>query len=89
MDYIAYIKPELLVLVIALYALGMVIKASEKVKDKYIPGVITFAGIVLCSLYIGAMEGFTLLGIYSGIVQGILVAAAAVYTNQLIKQSKK
>ena len=32
-----YVKPELLVLVIVLYLLGMGVKHAQTIKDKYIP----------------------------------------------------
>lgn len=87
MDYSSYINAELLVLVPVLYALGAVIKNSEKVKDNYIPLILTIVGIALSGLYVLATEGVTLLSIFTGIVQGVLVAAAAVYANQVIKQT--
>lgn len=87
MDYSSYINAELLILVPVLYALGSVIKNSEKVKDNYIPLILTIVGIALSGLYVLATEGVTLLSIFTGIVQGVLVAAAAVYANQVIKQT--
>ena len=89
MDYSSYINAELLILVPVLYGLGAVIKKTEKIKDNYIPLMLTVIGIALSSLYVLATEGVTLLSVFTGIVQGVLVAAAAVYANQLVKQSSK
>lgn len=89
MNYIDYIKPELLVIAVALYALGLIIKNTGAIKDKYIPLILTFASIALCSLYIASSEGLSLMTIFTSIVQGVIVAATAVYGNQIIKQSKK
>jgi hypothetical protein len=84
-----YIKPELLVLVAVLYILGLMIKGTKKIKDNYIPVILGVAGIALSTLYVVATEGFNLLGVFTGVTQGILVAGVAVYVNQLIKQTKE
>lgn len=89
MDFLNYIQPELLVLVPALYALGSIIKNTEKINDKYIPLMLTVIGIVLSCIYVLGTEGITAISIFTAFVQGVLVAAAAVYSHQLIKQSKK
>ena len=44
---INYIKPELIVVAIALYFIGMAIKQSETIADKYIPSILGIAGIVI------------------------------------------
>ena len=80
---INYVKPELIVVAIALYFIGMAIKQSETIADKYIPSILGIAGIVICGIYVIAMALFT------AIVQGILVAGLSNYVNQLIKQSGK
>jgi hypothetical protein len=89
MDFMELIKVELCVLVAALYGLGLMLKQTKKIKDKYIPLILGGAGIVLSCLYVFSTEGFTGLSTFNGIVQGVICAAAAVYTNQLIKQSSK
>lgn len=81
MEFTNYITENALILVPALYVLGMMIKNTEKVPDKYIPSVLLIFGII------GAMA---LIGIsVNAVIQGILVTGASVYTNQLIKQSCK
>lgn len=82
-----YIKPELLVLVAVLYIIGLMIKGTKKIKDNYIPVILGILGIALSCLYVVATEGFSLLGAFTGVTQGILVAGVAVYVNQLIKQA--
>lgn len=89
-----YIKPELLILAIVLYFLGMAIKNTEVIKDKYIPLVLGFVGILFSAIYVVATSSVAsyqdvLTIIFTSIVQGILVAGASVYVNQLIKQSEK
>lgn len=81
-----YIKPELLILVPVIYIIGMTIKNTELIKDKYIPLILGLTGILLSTLYVLATEGLSLMGAFTAITQGILVTGVAVYVNQLIKQ---
>lgn len=81
MDFAQYITQKALILIPALYVLGMLIKGTESVKDKYIPIILLIAGIA------GAIG---ILGVSAdSVIQGILVTGATVYTNQLIKQTTK
>lgn len=89
-----YIKPELLILAIVLYFLGVAIKNTEVIKDKYIPLALGLVGIIFSAIYVVATSIIAsyqdvLTIIFTSIVQGILVAGASVYVNQLIKQSNK
>lgn len=89
-----YIKPELLILAVVLYFVGMGIKNTELIKDKYIPIILGIAGVLISGIYIVAtstINGYqeVLTVIFTSIVQGILVAGASVYINQVIKQSNK
>ena len=47
-----YIKPELAVLPVVLYFLGMALKNAQAVKDKNIPITLGAAGIVLAALWV-------------------------------------
>lgn len=89
-----YVKPELIVVAIALYFIGMAIKQSETIADKYIPSILGIAGIVICGIYVIATctlrTGQDIaMALFTAIVQGILVAGLSNYVNQLIKQSGK
>ena len=89
-----YIKPELLVLVLVLYLVGFGLKKTEKVSDKYIPLILGLLGILISSIYVVATSSITgyqsvLMMIFTALVQGILVAGASVYINQVVKQTKK
>lgn len=91
---INYIKPELIVVAIALYFIGMAIKQSETIADKYIPSILGIIGIVICGIYVIAtcsLSGIQniAMAIFTAIVQGILVAGLSNYVNQLIKQMNK
>ena len=98
MDFInllkEYIKPELLVVALVLYFVGMGIKNTELIKDKYIPIILGILGVIISAIYIVATSSINgyqkvLTVIFTAIVQGILVAGASVYVNQLIKQGNK
>jgi len=86
MDFTQFIKPELLVLVVALYVLGAVLKHTAKIKDNFIPVILTIISIILACLYVLGTEGVTATSIFTAIVQGIICAAVSVYGNQVYKQ---
>ena len=89
MNYQEYIKPELLVLVPVLYLIGLMIKNTEKIKDKFIPAILGGIGVMLSAIYVIATEDFSLMSVFTAITQGVLVTGVAVYVNQLIKQISK
>lgn len=89
MEWTEFIKPELAVVIAVLYGLGKVIKNTETIKDKYIPLILTGIGIFLCCFYVLGVEGVSMIGAFTGIVQGVICASSAVYGNQLIKQTTK
>ena len=91
---INYVKPELVVLSIVLYFIGMGIKKTEKIKDNYIPMILGVLGIALCTIWVMATSSFgstndIFAGIFTALVQGVLVAGLSVYVNQMIKQANK
>lgn len=93
MDFTEYIKPELLVLVPVLYAIGIAIKGT-KLNNAIIPFVIGAAAVALSMLWVYSTSdiesGKALASaIFTGFVQGIMCAAASVYADQLIKQGKQ
>lgn len=45
-DYMTYIKPELLVLIPVLVFIGYFLKQSEAVKDKLIPAILAAVGVL-------------------------------------------
>lgn len=81
MDFAQYITQNALILIPMLYVLGMLIKNTEKIDNRYIPIILLVAGI-------GGALG--IMGVNAdSVIQGILVTGATVYTDQLIKQSTK
>lgn len=88
-----YVKPELVVVAIVLYFVGLGISKSE-IKNKYIPFILGAIGIALALLWVLATSTFdgwqsVLLAIFTAIVQGVLVAGLSNYIDQLFKQAKK
>lgn len=93
MDISEYVKPELLILIPVMYLVGVAIKKSE-VKDKFIPWILGAISIVLSAIYTLATSDLgtaanILMAVFTAITQGVLVAGASVYVNQLIVQTKK
>lgn len=94
MDIMDYIKPELIVLSVVLYFIGVAIKKAEFLKDKYIPLVLGGIGITLSGFWVIATSNIStyqdiLLAGFTATVQGVLVAGLSTYVNQVIKQSSK
>ena len=93
MNYQELIKPELLILIPVLYFVGMGIKKSA-IKDNYIPFILGGMGVLLSGIYLFSLQDIIGLkavasALFYAITQGILCAAASVYSNQLYKQAKE
>lgn len=93
MEFMEYIKPELLVLVPVLYLIGAAIKKS-KVADKFIPWILGGVSVALSALWIlatnfPAAASEAAMAVFTAITQGVLIAGASVYVNQLVKQTGK
>lgn len=85
-----FIKPELLILVPVLYIIGVGLKSSA-CDNKFIPAILGTISIMLCALYVFAtcdIEGAkqVAMAVFTAITQGILIAGASVYFNQMYKQ---
>ena len=76
----SYIVDKALILIPVLIILGKFLKISM-VKDKFIPVVL---------LVLGIAGSLAVLGLNAqAVIQGVLVAGASVFANQLVKQVKK
>ena len=84
-----YVKPELLILIPILYLIGLALKKIDFIKDKFIPLILGVLGIILVFVYLISMDGWSINLIGVSIVQGVLVAAGAVYGSNIIKQLTK
>ena len=89
-----YVKPELIVVAVVLYFIGIGFKKTEAIPDKYIPLILGGIGIVLCAIWVLATcpldTGQNIaMAVFTAIIQGIIVAGLSTYVNQIIKQSQK
>ncbi len=76
-----YITENALLLIPVLNIIGMIIKNTEKIPDKYIPFILLGFGVVGSIAIMGLSP--------ESVVQGVLVTGTAVYGNQVVKQIKK
>ena len=88
-----FIKPELLILIPVLYVIGIALKKSA-ISDNKIPYILGISGVILTLLYLFSTNYITdiqtaFMILFTGITQGVLLAAASVYVNQLIIQNNK
>lgn len=80
MEIVNFVVEEALILIPVLLILGKIIKATPRVKDWLIPYILLILGILLANALMGVGVNAT--------IQGVLIAGAAVFTHQLIKQAK-
>ncbi|MEK4062214.1 MULTISPECIES: phage holin family protein [unclassified Paenibacillus] len=76
-----FIKPELLIVVVACWVVGYILKQTPRVPDWTIIYVVTLVALFAVCFTLGFTP--------ESILQGILCGAVAVYGNQLVKQAKK
>lgn len=76
-----YISENALLMIPVLNVIGMIIKNTEKIPDKYIPLILLFFGIVGTVAIMGISP--------ESVVQGVLITGTAVYGNQVFKQLEK
>ena len=84
-----FVRPELLILGVVLYALGMFLKLLPAFREEWaIPFILLGVSVALCPVYMLVILHLAPVGevILSGVIQGILLAAICVFANQLIKQ---
>lgn len=89
-----FIKPELVILIPMLYIAGMGLKKTSILKDKFIPLTLGATSIILSGLYLFATTEITgskeiAMALFTAITQGVLIAGASVYANQIYKQISK
>lgn len=93
-DILNYVKPELVVVAIILYIIGIFLKKANTFADNMIPFVLLIIGIGITALYVfattpvsGPQEVCMLL--FTVVVQGILLTGAAVLCSQMQIQARK
>ena len=78
-NLIKFVPEQLLILVAALYVVGMFLKKTPKVQDWIIPWIL---------LVLGVAFSISIMGINAtSILQGIICSFGAIATNQFIKQT--
>ena len=89
-----FVNPELIVLVVVLYLIGIMLKGTAWFPDKDIPFMLTAMGMFAVLLYgfgtdspVTVQEYCTL--VFNSFIQGVLCAGMSVYINQFIKQTMK
>ena len=78
---IEYISENALLMIPVLNIIGIIIKNTEKIHDKYIPIILLFFGILGAVAIMGISP--------ESVIQGVLITGTAVYGNQVFKQLKK
>ena len=79
MDILQYINENYIIIVAVLYVLGAFLKNSSKVPDWTIPWILLIISIGF-SIWLGGFSAEV-------VIQGVLVAGAAVLANQVFKQT--
>jgi len=82
-----YIKPELLILIPFLVGVGKLIKSATDTDNKHIPTILGVIGVIFAPVYLIVFHVADNLAqaLFSGVVQGVLVASVAVYGHQVFK----
>lgn len=93
-SFTEYIDHELLVLIPVILIIGKFLKQSRSVNNKWIPLILGGVGIALSVLEVLSTSAITswrdiTLACFTAIVQGILCSGAAVYSHQLVKNTRK
>ena len=78
-NLIKFVPEQLLIVVAALYVIGLILKNTKKIKDWCIPWILLVCGIGGSISIIGFST--------QAIIQGILVTGITVFGNQLVKQT--
>lgn len=91
MDIMSFIPSNLLIVIVAIYVVGVFLKKIEMIKDKYITILLMLFGITFAVLLsiINAKYKVSLEVIVNGLLQGILCWGVSVGVNQTIKQLGK
>ena len=86
-----FLKEGYIIVIVALYVIGIFLKKMETIKDKYIVVILMALSVVIAVLLtiINAQYKVDLEVILNGILQGILCWGVSVGVNQLKIQAKK
>lgn len=85
-----FVRPELSILIVFIWSLGLFLKKAPWFTGEWkIPFILLAVAEVFAVLYIAIVigDGFTGPVIISAIIQGVIIAALAVFGNEAIKQT--
>lgn len=90
-EFIDFVNPALVVLVPVLLFIGYAIKRTGRIDPRHIPLLLGVAGVLLALLWVLSTSAIAtwqeaLMAAWTALVQGLLVAAMAVYLHQVKKQ---
>ena len=91
MNIMDFIKPELFMLVVFLYAVGLFVRNGPWKENSWmIPYILLGISFIITLAYVAIFmgEGFRPPVIVAVIIQSVLIAAVTVYGNELIEQIK-
>ncbi|MDW7673799.1 MAG: phage holin family protein [Bacillota bacterium] len=86
---ISFIRPELFILIVFLWCLGLFLKRAPWFNDEWsIPFILLGISLIVTVIYMAIVLGlgFNPEVIVTGIVQAVIIAALAVFGNELLKQ---
>ena len=84
-----FVRPELFILVVFLWCLGLFLKKAPWFRAEWaIPFILLGVSVIFTIVYIAIVlgEGFLPEVIIMGIIQATIIAALAVFGNELLKQ---
>lgn len=88
-DVIKFIRPELFILVVFVWCLGLFLKKAPWFTGEWkIPFILLGTSVIFTILYITVVvgEGFSAAAIISAIIQGVIIGALSVFGNEAAKQ---
>lgn len=88
-NILQFIRPELFIIIIFLYCIGLFLKLWQGFKQEWmIPYILLAVSFVITLAYVSIVlgEGFAPPVIIAAIIQAVLIAAVTVFGNELIKQ---
>lgn len=88
-NILAFIQPELFILIVFLYCSGLFLKKWDGFKKEWmIPYILLGISFLITLAYVSIYlaEGFSPPVIVAVIIQSVLIAAVAVFGNELLKQ---
>jgi ABC-type Na+ efflux pump permease subunit len=86
---VGLIKPELFVLIVFLWCIGLFLKKSPWFTAEWvIPFILLVVSVIMTIAYLAVIvgEGFTAKVTLTGLIQGVLIASVSVFGNELLKQ---